>query len=171
MNEIREIVTKAIVGKGKKIIRIKDYVTPKNEAFSILGCWIINHEFEATLIDNKVEVAGNFEANIWYSYDDNTKTDIAKKIIGYHEVIKTRQIVKEVSSDTRDVIVRILQQPTCTNAKIHDSGLELEIVFEAVAEVIGETKMMVTVFTSVDSVENLEDDFENEIDENFMNVN
>jgi len=59
MNEIREIVTKAIVGKGKKIIRIKDSVTPKNEAFSILGCWIINHEFEATLIDNKVEVAGN----------------------------------------------------------------------------------------------------------------
>ena len=137
MNEIREIVTKAIVGKGKKIIRIKDSVTPKNEAFSILGCWIINHEFEATLIDNKVEVAGNFEANIWYSYDENTKTDIAKKIIGYSEVIKTRQIVKEVSSDSRDVIVRILQQPTCTNAKITDSGLELEIVFEVVAEVIG----------------------------------
>lgn len=171
MNEIREIVIKAIVGKGKKIIRIKDSVTPKNEAFSILGCWIINHEFEATLIDNKVEVAGNFEANIWYSYDENTKTDIAKKIIGYSEVIKTRQIVKEVSSDSRDVIVRILQQPTCTNAKITDSGLELEIVFEVVAEVIGETKMMVTVFTSVDSVETLEDDFENEIDENFMNVN
>ena len=171
MNEIREIVTKAIVGKGKKIIRIKDSVTPKNEAFSILGCWIINHEFEATLIDNKVEVAGNFEANIWYSYDENTKTDIAKKIIGYSEVIKTRQIVKEVSSDSSDVIVRILQQPTCTNAKITDSGLELEIVFEVVAEVIGETKMMVTVFTSVDSVETLEDDFENEIDENFMNVN
>ncbi|NLM32085.1 MAG: outer spore coat protein CotE [Acholeplasmataceae bacterium] len=171
MNEIREIVTKAIVGKGKKIIRIKDSVTPKNEVFSILGCWIINHEFEATLIDNKVEVAGNFEANIWYSYDENTKTDIAKKIIGYSEVIKTRQIVKEVSSDSRDVIVRILQQPTCTNAKITDSGLELEIVFEVVAEVIGETKMMVTVFTSVDSVETLEDDFENEIDENFMNVN
>jgi len=79
--------------------------------------------------------------------------------------------VKEVSSDSRDVIVRILQQPTCTNAKITDSGLELEIVFEVVAEVIGETKMMVTVFTSVDSVETLEDDFENEIDENFMNVN
>lgn len=136
-----------------------------------MGCWIINHEFEATLIDNKVEVAGNFEANIWYSYDENTKTDIAKKIIGYSEVIKTRQIVKEVSSDSRDVIVRILQQPTCTNAKITDSGLELEIVFEVVAEVIGETKMMVTVFTSVDSVETLEDDFENEIDENFMNVN
>ncbi|MCK9536543.1 MAG: outer spore coat protein CotE [Bacilli bacterium] len=171
MNEIREIVTKAIVGKGKKIIRINDVVTPRNEAFSILGCWIINHEFEATLIDNKVEIAGNFETNIWYSYDDNTKTDIAKKIVGYSEVIKTRQIVKEVSSDSRDVIVRILQQPTCTNAKIHNSGLELEIIFEVVAEVIGETKMMVTVFTSVDSADAIEDDFENEIDENFMSVN
>lgn len=171
MNEIREIVTKAIVGKGKKIIRINDTVTPINEPFSILGCWIINHEFEATLVENRVDLIGNFEANIWYSYDDNSKTDVARKVIVYNESVKTRQIVKEVSNDSRDVIVRILQQPTCTNAKINNNNIELDIIFEVLAEVIGETKMMVTVFTSVDSIDAIEDDFENEIDENFMNTN
>jgi spore coat protein E len=50
MNEIREIVTKAIVGKGKKLIRIKENVDAYGiEAFSILGVWVINHEFEASL--------------------------------------------------------------------------------------------------------------------------
>lgn len=172
MNEIREIVTKAVVGKGKKIIRIKDVVVPSNEAFSILGCWVINHEFEATLLDsNRVELVGNFETNIWYAYDNNTKTDIAKKIIGYSEVIKTRQIVKEVNNDTKDVLVRILQQPTCTNARITDAGLEVEIIFEIVAEIIGETKMMVTVFTPAECIEPADDDFENEINENFINPN
>jgi len=170
MNEIREIVTKAIIGKGKKIIRINDVVTPMNEPFSILGCWIINHEFEANLVNNLVELVGNFEVNIWYSYDNNTKTDVARNIVNYTEVVKTRQIVKEVNNDSRDVIVRILQQPTCTNAKINNNTMELDIIFEVMAEIIGETKMMVTVFTSIDSVDAIEEDFENEIDENFMNT-
>jgi spore coat protein E len=170
MNEIREIVTKAVVGKGKKILRIKELVAPRNEAFSILGCWIINHEFEANLVElNKVELIGNFEINIWYAFDDNTKTDIAKKIVAYTESIKARQIVKEVNNDNKDVIVRILQQPTCTNAKIKDSEIEVDIVFEVVAEIIGETKMMVTVFSAIESMDPLDDDFENEINENFMN--
>jgi|SRR5690554_57556 len=172
MNEIREIVTKAVVGKGKKIIRLTDKVSPNNEAFSILGCWIINHEFEGSLIDgNKVGITGNFEINIWYAYDNNTKTDIAKKIVQYEDVIRTRQIVNDVSNDTKDIIIRIIQQPTCTNAKIDDSGLEVEIIFEVVGEIIGETKMLVTVFQANEIIEPADDDFENEINENFIQSN
>lgn len=171
MNEIREIVTKAVVGKGKKIIKISDSVALGKEAFSILGCWIINHEFEATLDDTKVNLVGVFEINIWYAYDNNTRTDIAKKVVNYRECIKTRQIVKEVSDDCKDVIVRILQQPTCTNASIKDNNIVVDIVLEVIAEIIGETKMMVTVFTPVDTSEVVDDDFENEINEDFINVN
>lgn len=172
MNEIREIVTKAVVGKGKKIIRLNDKVTANHEAFSILGCWVINHEFEGNLVDgNKVGLYGNFEIDVWYAYDNNTKTDIAKKVVNYNETIKTRQIVKDVSNDNKDIIIRILQQPTCTNAKITDDGLEVEIIFEVVGEIIGETKMLVTVFQSNEIVEPADDDFENEIDENFIKTN
>ncbi|NLD26386.1 MAG: outer spore coat protein CotE [Acholeplasmataceae bacterium] len=172
MNEIREIVTKAIVGKGKKIIRIKENVVPRNEAFSILGCWIINHEFEAGITENnRVEIVGNFEINIWYAYDDNTKTDIAKKIVGYSQQVNTRQIVKEINDNSQDVLVRILQQPTCTNARIVNSEIEVDIVLEVVAEIIGETKMMVTVFTQMETCDPIDDDFENEINENFINPN
>lgn len=171
MNEIREIVTKAIVGKGKKLIRLKSSVNPEFEAFSILGCWVINHEFEATLNEKLVELEGTLEVNIWYAYDNNTKTDIAKQILKYDEKIKTRQIVKDVSDDSRDVIVRILQQPTCTNASINDNLIEVEIVLEVLAEIIGETKMMVTVFANnsvMDNQDIIDDNFENEINENFI---
>lgn len=172
MNEIREIVTKAVVGKGKKIIRLNDIVTPNHEAFSILGCWVINHEFEGNLLDgNKVGIVGNFEINIWFAFDNNTKTEVARKIVNYEETIKTRQIVKDVSNDTKDIIIRILQQPTCTNAKISDDGLEVEIIFEVIGEIIGETKMLVTVFQSNEIVEPADDDFENEINENFIKTN
>lgn len=168
MNEIREIVTKAVVGKGKKLIRLRNTVTPDNEAFSILGCWVINHEFEAGLDNTTVDLDGALEINIWYAHDNNTRTDVAKQVLRYHETIKTRQLVQEVNSSGRDVIVRILQQPTCTNASIVNNVIEVEIVFEVLAEIIGETKMMVTVFTNIEAIDAIDDNFENEINENFI---
>lgn len=168
MSEIREIVTRAVVGKGKKLFRLKQLVTPSNEAFSVLGCWVINHEFEATKNGNKVDVTGNFEINIWYSYDDNTKTDIARRITSYQETVKVREIIKDNLGNSTDVMARILQQPTCTNARIVGNDIEIEVIFEVLVEVIGVTKMMVTVFNNPDNVETIDDDFENEINEDFI---
>lgn len=168
MSEIREIVTRAVVGKGKKLFRLKQLVTPSNEAFSVLGCWIINHEFEATKNGNKVDVSGNFEINIWYSYDDNTKTDIARRITSYQETVKVREVIKDNLGSSTDVMARILQQPTCTNARIVDNDIEIEVIFEVLVEVIGVTKMMVTVFNNPDNIETIDDDFENEINEDFI---
>lgn len=43
MSNFKEIVTKAVVGKGKKTFT-HDYSVDVNENPStILGCWIINH--------------------------------------------------------------------------------------------------------------------------------
>ncbi len=169
MNEIREIVTKAVVSKGRKRVCLKSIVTPNNDTFSILGCWVINHEFNASLEGNVVLIDGNFEINIWYAYDNNTRTEVARKIEYYTDKIKTRQIVRDVTS-TRDVIARVTQQPTCTNASIVEDGIEIDIVLELAVEVIGETKIAVTAFTNIDTVD-IDDNFENEINENFINEN
>ena len=61
MSEVREIVTRAVLAKGKKIFRIHDLVTLGQDAYSILGCWVINHCFDATLNDKTVTLNGNFE--------------------------------------------------------------------------------------------------------------
>ncbi len=171
MNEIREIVTKTVIGKGKKLIRLQETINPENEPFSILGCWIINHDFSATLDENTVNLDGTFEVDIWYAYDNNTKTEVAKETVTYNETIKTKQTVKDLNSDCRDVIVRLLQQPTCTNACIQENSITVDIVFEVIAEIIGEAKMVVAVLSPIDNCEPVDDDFENEINENFMNVN
>ena len=169
MNEIREIVTKAVIAKGKKTIKIKANVNPNNDTFSILGCWVINHGFSATLEQDCVKINGNFEINIWYAYDENSKTEVARETIEYTDTIKTRQIVRNVNS-TKDVIVRVLQQPTCTNASIMENGIEVEVVLEEAVDVIGETKIAVTAFTNIDP-DTLDDSFENEINEDFINEN
>ena len=170
MSEVRESVTRAVLAKGRKTFRICETITPDNPPYSVLGCWVINHEFEATQNEKQVELFGNFEINIWYAYNNNTQTEIARAKTTYQGVIKVRDIVCDATTDHKDVIVRILQQPTCTNACINDGNIEVEVVFDALAEIIGETKMMVNVYNCNDTFDTI-DNFENEINEDFINEN
>lgn len=172
MNEIREIVTKAVIGKGKKKFNLVERVTPANKAFSVLGCWIINNEFKAVKENSNIDLTGSFEINIWYSYDNNSKTDVVKKVITYKNIVPTTRVISDTLGTSEEVIVRMSQQPTCVDAKITDDSIEVEILYEAIAEVIGETKMKVTVFNQTDQFadEDDDDDFELDldIDENFI---
>ena len=42
----KEIVTKAVIGKGKKTFTTTNSVTPDCAASTILGCWVINNNFK-----------------------------------------------------------------------------------------------------------------------------
>lgn len=169
MNEIREIVTRAVVAKGKKIFNVTEKIPSTVKPYSILGCWIINHEFEASkLATNIVRIEGEFEINIWYSTENNTRTDIIRHTIKYTKEIETRQIVKDYLENSDDILARILQHPTCTNARIFDEAVEVDISFEITAEIIGETKMKVTVFNQVETWEEEINNTDMEINEDFI---
>ena len=48
-HNIREIYTKAIVAKGKKLSRNTYNFTLSHLPDDILGCWITNHHYEAAI--------------------------------------------------------------------------------------------------------------------------
>lgn len=39
----KEIVTKAVIGKGKKYFKNSYTLTPTDQPTTVLGCWVINH--------------------------------------------------------------------------------------------------------------------------------
>ena len=168
MNEIREIVTRAVVAKGKKVLNLVEKVKTKEKPYSILGCWIINHEFEASKINEVVKLDGEFEINIWFSTNNNTKTDIIRETITYKKEITTKTVVKNYLENTDDILARIIQHPTVTNAKITDDYVQVDITFEIIAEIIGETKMKVTVFKETENWEEEIDTLDMDINENFI---
>ncbi len=171
MSEIREIVTKAVIAKGKKILTLTENISTTVSPYSILGCWIINHEFETTKTDlDCVNVIGQFEINIWYSESNNTKTDILRQTIQYTNDIQIKTIVKDFIENTDDILARIIQHPTVTNAKIYDDYIETEINLEILAEIIGETKMKVTVFNPETTWEEEVDITDMDINEDFINL-
>ena len=169
MNGIREIVTKAVIAKGKKIIKLDININDIEDIDAILGCLVINHRFNASLNEEKVNVNGIFEINIWYSSCGRQETRICKEVVKYNEDIKTRQIIDDVDEDCRDVIVRVVQQPTCTDAVINDNSINVCVIIEVIAEVIGETTMIVNVYPREEIKEEYVEDFENEINEDFLN--
>ena len=46
MGSFREIVTKAVIGKGKKLFSNNYTLIPEEIPTTILGCWVINHKFK-----------------------------------------------------------------------------------------------------------------------------
>lgn len=168
MNEVREIVTRAVVAKGKKTMHINHFIKNNVHPYSILGCWIINHEFEAEMNGDMVDLTGQFEINIWYSSLENTRTEVLREKVNYKKDIKVKQIVKEYMENSDDVLAKILQHPTVNNARIVDDEIEVDISFEILAEVIGETKMQITVFTQNEVNDDDITDIDMEINEEFL---
>ena len=61
MSNYKEIVTKTVIGKGRKTFKKEYSLTPENTPNTVLGCWVINHTFSGTNNQNEVLVHGSFE--------------------------------------------------------------------------------------------------------------
>ncbi|ALC90936.1 spore coat protein [Bacillus sp. FJAT-18017] len=146
MGEYREIITKAVVAKGQKFTQSQHTINPTHNPSSILGCWIINHKYEAKKADKCVEIHGYYDVNLWYSYNDNTKTDVAYDRVRYKDVIKLKYRDKHVIDDD-SILAKVIQQPNCCEAAISPEGgkVIVHVEREFACEVVGETKICVAV--------------------------
>lgn len=156
----KEIVTKAVIGKGKKKYKDKYEITVEEKPTTILGCWIINHNFEGKEINNKIIINGSFDANIWYSYDNDTKTTVISKKISYQE--EEKLIPKDDNIVNKDIIIRSLKQPTCISAKDNENTIILEIEKELGIEIIGDTKVKISSVDDEETWDNLDSNEESE---------
>lgn len=144
----REIITKAVCGKGKKFTQESHSVSPSHKPTSILGCWVINHLYNAKKkSEDTVEVNGSYDINIWYSYNDNTKTEVVTERVTYTDYIPLSVKDDHSLNDDYDVICKVLQQPNCLECDIQKKShkIKVDIEREFLVQVIGETKIYVKV--------------------------
>ncbi len=160
----KEIVTKAVIGKGKKT-KSEEYVIETNEKIdNVLGCWVINHNFRGSVSNNTIIVSGNFDVNIWYSYNNNSKTNVMIKKFSYEYPMNVN--IKENASLTKDseIIVRTLEQPSVVDVNIENNNIHLTIEKQMGVEVIGDTTVRVSVEDTFDDYEEIEEDTMEEMD-------
>ncbi len=160
----KEIVTKAIVGKGKKYFKNSYTLETEEQPTTVLGCWVINHKFKGYKSKDRIGVDGSYDVNIWYSYDNDSKTTVVNKKIDYNDLfnVKVRSNA-DLSGDT-DIIVRTLSQPNCSKVEIGENGvINFDIEKELGVELVGETKMKIAIEEDEEPWEELDDDVTDEV--------
>lgn len=171
MSNYKEIVTKTIVGKGRKTFQTEYNLTPENTPNTVLGCWVINHNFSGTNKKNEVIVNGSFDVNVWYSYDNDSKTAVTTRNFTYQELLRLRVKNQESLSNDNEIIVRSLKQPTVQDVKINGNDVKLTIEKELGVEIVGESKVKIATleeelpWDDLYDEENIQDIEENYIEE------
>ena len=160
MSNYREIVTKAVISKGKKLFTTNNSVTVSNPS-TILGCWVINHQFQGNRNGNDIVIDGSYDVNIWYSYDDDTKTDVYKDTNHYQEVIHMRE-VEDITGE--EIIVRSLKQPNCVKAEIEGGKIVYTIEKELGIELVGDIKVKIEANEGEEDWEEIIEDSSSQID-------
>ena len=163
MSNFREIVTKAVIGKAKKTSGNKFTLETEERPNTVLGCWVINNTFNGTNNNGSVLINGTFDVNVWYSYDNDTKTAVSTKRYSYTDKMNVPLKNDTVLDNNSEIIVRSLKQPTVTDVKIKNGLVELNIEKELGVEIVGNTKVKI-------SVEDLDDDYEELVDDNEIEV-
>lgn len=156
MSAYKEIVTKAVIGKGKKTFTNKYTLDVNNKVDTILGCWVINHNIFGNIDSDSALIKGNFDVNIWYSYDNNTKTTVATDSVSYEERLNIKLRDDNTLNNNTEIIVRALRNPNCIEATSDGNKINYEIEKEIGIEIVGDTKVRILTNDEVDDYDILE---------------
>ena len=162
MAAYKEIVTKAIIGKGKKSFKNNYDIEVEETPSTVLGCWVINHQFKGYKTGEKVGVSGSYDVNIWYSYDNDSKTMVVNKKVEYNDTFNVRLRNQADLAEETDIIVRTLYQPNCSDVKIDGNKIRFTIEKELGVEIVGETKMKIAIEEDEDPWDIIDDDVKEE---------
>ncbi len=129
----------------------------------------MSHKFEGYKNGESIGVDGSFDVNIWYSYDNDSKTLVATKTIEYNGLFNVSIKNNADITDETDIIVRSLTQPSCSNVSINDNTINFDIEKELGVELVGDTKMKIAVEDDEEPWEILDDEIDEETLKNIDN--
>ena len=156
MASFREIISKAVISKGKKVFSQEDKLEVNNTPTTVLGCWVINHKFSGVKQNDKIVINGSYDVNIWYSYDNDTKTDVVKESHEYTEIVKMRDVNTEY--DNTSIVVRSLTDPKCVSVNILDNTINYQVDLELGIELVGDVKVKIAVDDNLDDYDLIEEE-------------
>ncbi len=174
MSNLKEIVTKAVIGKSKKASKDNFKVLVNDNISNVLGCWIINHNFNGNGNKNNVVIDGSYDVNIWYSYDNNTKTNVIVHNYTYKDNVNVKLKNNETLTNKNEIIVRSLGDPAVSSANINGNNIDLTVDKTLGVEIVGDVKVRINVEDIVDDYDEIEDgdvsdDLDVDINEDYLN--
>lgn len=162
-----EIVTKAVIGKGKKSFNNKYEFDLSEESSGILGCFILNHKMNTFTEGNGIRVNGSFDTNIWYSYDNNTKTKVEVQRINYSELINVSLKDGCTLNENSEIEVSASKNPSVVEVSSSKNLLKYEVFKELSVLILGNAKVKIQTM-NIDDENDIDNVLDNEINENYL---
>jgi len=146
MNDIREIVTKAVIGRGHRTFELVAQMPETSElVIRVLGAIITNHRVEAWKSGDLIEISGSYDIHVWYTHDDDRETAIVRTTVDYGDIISLRDALRDHLLDSDEITAEEIIAPHATDVRIEAGTIHVDVAFEVATEVIGETKMRVAI--------------------------
>lgn len=150
MNNIREILTKAVISEGRRIFTTTVKMPePPVLIGRVLGAVMTNHQTTAQKNGNALEISGSYDVHVWYTYDEDKKTKISRTTVEYGDIIELVNPLREHLLISDEVFASEITPPHATDLRIESGIIQVDINFEIAVEVIGETKMRVAILGPV----------------------
>jgi len=158
-NSFREIITKAVCGTGQKNFQYTELLTIPGGRVpsSILGSSVTRLKLTEPLVtettgDGKknVRASGTLDINVWYSYNGDQATDVAKDTVKFTEIIPISDLDEGILGqvEARAVLVKT---PQCHKTVIVENNLiQVDVELGIYAEIVGETKVFVHAYADSD---------------------
>ncbi|MBR3891318.1 MAG: outer spore coat protein CotE [Bacilli bacterium] len=146
---LREILTRAVVSKGKLKSTNVEKIELKKEANKVIGCWVINSNFLNIVENSKVYLEGSFDVHVWYAINQDKDTLIEKKTITYKEEV---EFVEKFNTDEAEYKVYCLEYPHCVELNLEENQAVIKVDKEYSIDAIGETTLMVDVNESFNEI-------------------
>lgn len=139
---------------------------------NFLSPTVITHKIKGKKDDEYIKINGSYDINIWYSYDNNTKTNVVSKKMFYEEKVRVKVRENGDLNDNSEIIIRSLKNPTCIDVSNEDKTIKYTISKELGIEIVGDAKIRIPVSNSEDEYDLIvdEDEVNNEIDKS-VNTN
>ena len=150
---LKEIVTKAVVSKGKIVDTNEIQLSVDTSVNKAIGCWIINHNYLSVVEGDKVYASGYYDVHVWCATNNSSDTILVKETIEYRDefVLDNNNFDKE-NSDYR---MYCIEYPSCTNLQLLNNKVLISIKKGLAIDIIGESKLLVQVSDNYNNEDNM----------------
>lgn len=140
---LKEIVTKAVLSKGKLVDSNEMQFEIKENVNKVIGCWVINHNYLSLVENAKVYASGCYDVHVWYSINNSTDTCLFKKTIDYKQEFGLENT--NFDYDNCEYKMYCIDYPSCSNLELDNNLIKVTIKKGLAIDVIGESKLLVQV--------------------------
>ena len=125
---LREVAVKTLTGRGKiPYIEEKSVVLSDINISKILGCWIINLNYDIRYEGNKVFIDGFYSMQIWYAYDQDKSTSVYEEKVLFTQEAMMVYRNDAILTDEKTIKVYVNKYPSCIDMKLDNNTIYLKI--------------------------------------------